>query len=350
MKLVKKTEIELEFALPNIPDARDSCVSRLIDLIEAKEGIDAAHLLTADENGPDRICIHFDKEKIGVGAVKEFARRTGMELDKRYGHWLVKADPMHGRQARSAAARLEETEGVLEAFVSANGLVRIEFDCDRTDRSHLRKALRDSGIQIIEEERLGREKTREEEENHEHGEDGHGKIWGIDIELAFALLCGISLLAGWLVSILTDFDPWIGWLFYVAAYFFGGFFTAREAFQKVISKRFEIDFLMLVAALGAATLGEWAEGALLLFLFSLGHSLEHYAMGRARRAIESLSDLTPETAILIRGNDHEEVPAEKLQPGDVILVKSDERIAADGFVIKGESSVNQAAITGESVP
>ncbi|PZP57675.1 MAG: hypothetical protein DI597_21205, partial [Pseudoxanthomonas spadix] len=74
---------------------------------------------------------------------------------------------------------------------------------------------------------------------------------------------------------------------YIAAYVFGGFYTVREAFDNLRLRRFEIDTLMLVAAAGAAALGSWAEGALLLFLFSLGHALEHYAMGRAKRAIEA---------------------------------------------------------------
>lgn len=107
---------------------------------------------------------------------------------------------------------------------------------------------------------------------------------------------------------------------------------------------------MLVAAAGAAALGEWAEGALLLFLFSLGHSLEHYAMGRARRAIEALAKLAPETATVRRDGRTEEIPVKALQLGDVIVVKPNERIAADGVVTVGTSSVNQAPVTGESVP
>jgi Cd2+/Zn2+-exporting ATPase len=107
---------------------------------------------------------------------------------------------------------------------------------------------------------------------------------------------------------------------------------------------------MLVAALGAASLGEWAEGALLLFLFSLGHSLEHFAMGRAKRAIEALAELAPQTALVRRNGNTEEISVDLLQVTDVVVVKPNERIAADGFVIKGEGSVNQAPITGESVP
>jgi Cd2+/Zn2+-exporting ATPase len=107
---------------------------------------------------------------------------------------------------------------------------------------------------------------------------------------------------------------------------------------------------MLVAAIGAAALGQWAEGALLLFLFSLGHSLEHYAMGRARRAIEALAKLAPETALVRRDGSTREIPVGELVLGDVVIVKPNERLPADGAVVKGTSSVNQAPVTGESVP
>jgi Cd2+/Zn2+-exporting ATPase len=107
---------------------------------------------------------------------------------------------------------------------------------------------------------------------------------------------------------------------------------------------------MIIAAAGAASLGAWAEGALLLFLFSIGHALEGYAMGRAKRAIEALSKLAPRTARVRRDETEAEVPVEELVVGDVVVIKPDERVPADGFVILGESSINQAPITGESVP
>jgi Cd2+/Zn2+-exporting ATPase len=97
---------------------------------------------------------------------------------------------------------------------------------------------------------------------------------------------------------------------YVIAYFFGGFYTTKEAIQGISKGDFEIDFLMLVAAIGAAFLGKWAEGSLLLFLFSLGHSLEHYAMEKAKKSIAALAELAPKTAFLKNGNDIKEVGIE----------------------------------------
>ena len=137
---------------------------------------------------------------------------------------------------------------------------------------------------------------------------------------------------------------------FAIGYLFGGIYTLREAWESIRHGRFEIDFLMLFAAGGAAALGEWFEGGLLLFLFSLGHALEHYAMGRARKAIESLADLAPDTAIVRKDGGEDEMPVESLAVGDLVIVRTNERIPADGFIVKGMSTVNQAPVTGESIP
>lgn len=195
-----------------------------------------------------------------------------------------------------------------------------------------------------------------ESDSHVHGQScashnhsGHGFL-GTNSELIFAILCGVLLASGWLVSFSTTISSWTSWTCFAGAYFFGGYFIVFEAVDKTLRGRFEIDFLMIIAAIGAAFLGAWAEGALLLFLFALGHALEHFAMGRARQAIEALTELAPETANVRREEGTQTVPVNELVLNDVIIIKTNERIAADGFVIKGQSSVNQAAITGESIP
>ncbi len=183
-------------------------------------------------------------------------------------------------------------------------------------------------------------------EKHEHAHaEGGGRL-----ELGLSLACGVLLLAGWLLERSAGEGARGPWLLYVGAYASGGFFAVREALEHLRDRALKIDALMLVAAIGAAVLGQWAEGALLLFLFSLGHALENYAMGRARRAIEALAALRPENALVRRNGALVEVQVDALQVGDIVVVKPDERVAADGFVVLGESSIDQAAITGESVP
>ncbi|MDZ4761710.1 MAG: heavy metal translocating P-type ATPase [Alphaproteobacteria bacterium] len=186
------------------------------------------------------------------------------------------------------------------------------------------------------------------EGNGHVAEHGHGGLFGEKTELilavASAAALGVGLLIEWVAS------QQVALASYVAAYLCGGFFTVREALDNLRRRRFEIDTLMIAAAAGAALLGHWSEGALLLALFSLGHALEGYAMGRARRAIEALSKLAPEIAVVRRGQGVEQVPVEQLKVGDIVVVKPNERLPADGLVVVGESSVDQAPITGESVP
>ncbi|OJW81812.1 MAG: ATPase [Bacteroidetes bacterium 46-16] len=189
--------------------------------------------------------------------------------------------------------------------------------------------------------------TIKKDANQSH--DDHG-IFGKNTELIFSLICGAFLAIGFGLTFIADLPAWISLGCYCIAYFFGGFYTTKEAFESIIKGHFEIDFLMLVAAVGAATLGQWAEGALLLFLFSLGHALEHYAMNKARKSIAALAELAPKTAILKKDGGEQEVPIEQLKLNDIIIVKPNSKISADGAVIRGESSVNQAPITGESVP
>ena len=184
---------------------------------------------------------------------------------------------------------------------------------------------------------------------HTHDHD-HAAVFGISVELLFAIACGVSVATGWMLATFTETPGSIPFGLYLAAYFFGGYFTVTEAFQKIRRGEFEIDFLMLVAAAGAAALGEWAEGALLLFLFSIGHALENYAMGRARRAIEALADLAPDTAHVKRDGQTVELSVEELAVGDTVVVRPDERLPADGYVVSGESGVDQSPVTGESIP
>ena len=185
----------------------------------------------------------------------------------------------------------------------------------------------------------------------EHGHAHRGGLLGERTELYFAVASGIFWVTGFLLDIFADVPEAYGIAIFVAAIFFGGYYATLEAYQGVSRGRFEIDFLMIVAAAGAAALGKWEEAGLLLFLFSLGHALEHYAMARARKSISALADLAPATALLETADGAtREVGVEELNVGDVVVVKPNSKLPADGVVIDGSSAVNQAAITGESVP
>lgn len=161
---------------------------------------------------------------------------------------------------------------------------------------------------------------------------------------------GVALLLGWLLARLDIIGPNVEVAFYILAYIAGGTRAAKESVVALWNRSVEIDLLMVTAALGAAVIGHWVEGGILLFLFSLGNALEHYAMGRTTRAVRSLMELSPDEALVRRDGVEERVPVGQLRIGDLILVKPGERIAADGNITAGTSAVNQAPITGESMP
>ncbi len=138
---------------------------------------------------------------------------------------------------------------------------------------------------------------------------------------------------------------------YVAAYVIGGYRKAWEGLQTLIQERdLDVDLLMIVAAVGAASIGYWQDGAILILIFALSGALEGYTMEKTNQDIRSIMKLRPETALVLRGNNESRVSVEELQPGDLVLVKPGERIPADGVVRQGYSAVDQASITGESIP
>ena len=177
-------------------------------------------------------------------------------------------------------------------------------------------------------------------------------FWRENYEFILAVVTLASLLAGWIGGEVSEQLPgWSVTLLALVAFAAGGYAGLIGAWEQARRGKFDVDFLMLAAALGAALIGEWTEGALLLFLFTLSGALETFAMGRTRKAIEALGKLRPETALVRRSDGvEEEVPVEQLLPGDVVLVKPGDRLPVDGLVIGGSSSVDQSTITGESVP
>jgi Cd2+/Zn2+-exporting ATPase len=137
---------------------------------------------------------------------------------------------------------------------------------------------------------------------------------------------------------------------YIAASLAGGYDVAREALPALFRGKFDTDLLMLMAAAGAAAINQWPEGAFLLFLFSLGHAGEHYALDRARNAVGALGKLMPRTAHLKQEGGLAEVPVEQLEVDDVVVVRPGDRVPVDGVIVAGESTIDQSAVTGESVP
>lgn len=166
----------------------------------------------------------------------------------------------------------------------------------------------------------------------------------------FTLISGLGLLGGFAASLLGASATYVP-LLYLVALVFGGFYPARAGlFGLVRSRTLDMNVLMTIAIVGAVVIGEWAEAATVAFLFALGNTLESYTMDRARGAIRSLMAIAPNTARVRALEGEVNLPVEKVEVGTVVIVRPGEKIPLDGRVIAGSSSVNQAPVTGESVP
>jgi Cd2+/Zn2+-exporting ATPase len=163
-------------------------------------------------------------------------------------------------------------------------------------------------------------------------------------------MCALTLAAGWFGNTFSLLPATAVAVLAVVAYLAGGGYSTARALRLLRHGEVSIDLLMVTAAAGAASVGDWPEGGVLLFLFSLSNTLEQFALHRTRRAIEALLDLRPAEAVVRRDGREERIPAGDIQVGDVVIVRPGERIPADGVVVGGASSVDQSPVTGESIP
>ncbi len=343
------TKIELPVLLPDIPDDRDACVLRLVRDLRALRAVLDVHVVDAPGKEASLLCVHYDSDGVGLGDVERAAVQAGAAVTARYGHAVLPIRAIDGEDAaRRIEAGLRRVEGVLHASVSLPAQrARLEFDREILDETTIRTELEAMGYGPPTRPRKGGEER-------ENGDEPTGLLARMvaNKELVLSLGAGLLLAAAWSGQRWLSLPAMAALPLYLAAYVLGAWDLAGH-WSRALRKgnlTFDIDLLMLVAALGAAALGEWAEGAFLLFLFSLAHALEHRALDRARGAIRALADLAPATARVLRDDALVDVPVEDVRAGEWVIVRPGERIPVDGEVRRGRSVVNQAPITGESVP
>lgn len=175
-------------------------------------------------------------------------------------------------------------------------------------------------------------------------------IAGASQETLMMVGTGALLLTGWLTGWLITGKPLISIVIYALTIVAGGYPTARKGIRSLFQLNFDINVLMTVAVVGAGLIGEWGEGAVVAFLFNVSEALESYSMDKVRSAIRALMEIAPKTARIRKGAEESEVRVESIRVGDLMVIRPGEKIAMDGRVVTGASAVNQAAITGESVP
>jgi len=329
--MVEKTiELDLQLLLPGVETEDDACLTRLEAALQNQKGLQRVHL--ERDRRPASLCLHYNPGVVSLAEVKRLAERAGARIANRYHHALV---PVEGMDCSDCVTVIEHSVGRMDGVLSVNvnyaaEQMRVEFDAHKTGRAAIEKRVRSLGYDVP--------------------ANGLQRRYLENRELLFSLISGLLLLIGWLGGRFFGFPPAVSLGFYLAAYFLGGWDISRHAFHALRERHFDTDLLMVIAALGAASLGDFAEGALLLFLFSLGHALEERALDRARAAVRALANLAPKTALVRRDSQEIEMPVEQLQLDDVVMVRPGVRVPADGEIIAGQSGVDQSPVTGESVP
>ncbi len=326
----KTIELEIPLLLPGIENDDDDCLARLETALQNQKGLQRAHL--ERDKRPVALCLHYDPNTILLADVKRLAERAGASIVNRYHHELI---TIEGMDCSDCVKVIEHGVGRMEGMLAvsvnyASQKMRVEYDAHQINQSAIEKRVRGLGYTIP--------------------ATGLRSWYQENRELLFSLISGLLLLVGWGGETFFGLSPFVATGIYVVAYAFGGWDISQHAWHALRERHFDTDLLMVMAALGAAALGEFAEGALLLFLFSFGHALEERALDRARAAIRALADLTPKTALVKRDGKETEMPVEQLQLEDVVIVRPGARVPVDGVVLAGQSGVDQAPVTGESVP
>ncbi|YCM44641.1 heavy metal translocating P-type ATPase [Verrucomicrobiaceae bacterium 227] len=229
---------------------------------------------------------------------------------------------------------LNKTGHVREVLVSImSGKATIQHD-GKLSTPDLIKALKSAGL-----------KARSEASDTAPAKEGISlKLVSV---IASGILTGIGLLIGWII---VPTPPILTEVVFSPAIVSGAWFIVPKAFRTLTQKRFDMNVLMTVAVIGAIIIGEWAEAAAVTFLFALSELLEGYSVSRARRAIQSLMELSPLTALVKRRGVVTEVDLHEIDTEETIVIKSGAKVPLDGIVSAGSSSLNQAPITGESLP
>ncbi len=167
---------------------------------------------------------------------------------------------------------------------------------------------------------------------------------------ATVLVSFLFLVLGWILGNLYGEGDIVSIGAYAVSILIGGYRLFKTGIMNLVQLQFDMKTLMTIAVIGAALIGEWGEGATVVILFAISEALETYSMDKARNSIRLLMDIAPKEALIRRGNREITIEVDDIDINDIMIVKPGQKIAMDGVIVKGVSTVNQAAITGESVP
>ena len=248
---------------------------------------------------------------------------------------IVNIDSIHcGDCALNIERSVEHVPGVLSAEVSyVLSSATIYYDPHRVEEDRIKNAITKPGYAV--KETLA-QRTR--------------TFWRARRFFIFLSLSGITLGLSWIFGWIVPEPSSLPTAFAIASLVLGGYPIVKSAIQTLLIPDLNVDTLVSIAAISAAAVGAYREAAAVLFIMLLGESLEGITVGRTRKAIASLIQLSPKMAWVRRGEEEIQVPIEDVKPTEVVIVKPGERIPVDGKIISGCASINQSTLTGESIP
>ena len=289
------------------------------------------------------LMIDFDPRMISDEGVRKVAEKLAPLGHQHYCKAILH---LGGRASGAAEQKLErkaqQIQGIRRARATfLGGVMTVTFDDAHLSEAQMLERVRQTGAPVT---------PYKLEAEHKPASTRAWLLYWVTGDRLEALCMGLTfifMMAGWASAKLGVASQN---LFYIGAYLTGGYFGVRGGLQSLRQWTIDVDLLMILAALGAAVVNAPFEGAMLLFLFSLSNVLQTYAIDRTRRAIKSLMKLRPEKALTRRNGVTVLLPVESLVVGDVLVVRPGESIALDSVIIEGSSAIDQASLTGESMP
>jgi Cd2+/Zn2+-exporting ATPase len=336
---------------PDIPAQApedDNCADLINDAISNQEGIVQVSL--HPQNG--RLEIDYDPRKVSQPAVEKVAQQVSPILQERWHTCTMRLGRQGGRACESCSVGLErklnQLPGVRRATASfMGGALSVTYNDQIISPSEISQHVQELGVSVAP---SASEITTPETPDLPSSPLRRAWNWLIDgrLEAIFTAITLVTMIGGLIAE--RQEATIAATVLFVIAYITGGTFGLQGGLESLRNRTIDVDLLMILAAVGAALVGQPFEGAMLLFLFSLSNVLQEFAMDRTRNAIKALMELRPAQATVRRGDNVYQLPIEKVVVSDLILVKPGERIALDGVVVDGRSSIDQSSITGESMP
>lgn len=317
------------------PEGCVDCAGRVATRLRATAGV----VEVSVAQNPARLTYTYDEQQLTPAQIEQLARSLLAEFEQRYVHEVLAVEGMDcadcARKVEQGVARLSGVESAAVNLMAAR--LAVEYDRSRVDSAQIARRVREMGYGVSDAAATTPSTTSLP------GFLLRRANWP-SLAAAFLTLVGVALLAAGVAKPLAVAPL-------LAAVAVGGLPLARKgAMNALRNHTLDINALMTIAVIGAVAIGEYVEASVVVVLFAVSEALERYALDRARQTIRSLMSLTPPSALVEREGGELELPVEQVAPGDTVIVRPGQRVPLDGVVLRGASSVDQASLTGESLP